>query len=110
VATETTVTGLCPAGQVAIGLSASGVTCASPAPTIESVVDNQCYTYLGWRDGCNGCTSAPSKWGRTNAAGICENGTGADSVCTTSPVLLFGLSTDGDVGNDDKIYVGLHCF
>jgi hypothetical protein len=48
VAAETTVTGLCPAGQVAIGLSASGVTCASPAPTIESVVDNQCYTYLGW--------------------------------------------------------------
>jgi hypothetical protein len=68
---------------------------------------------MGWRDGCNGCTTPPTKWGRVSHAG-CENGTGADNTCASTPldgasVQLFGLNIDGDVDDNDKFYVGMAC-
>jgi hypothetical protein len=76
-------------------------------------VRDGCSLYLGWRDTCDGCTTAPSKWGRASST-LCENGTGAGNTCT-APVLgaetvqLFGLNTGGDVDDNDKLYVGLRC-
>lgn len=47
----------------------------------------------------------------------CLNGAGADDTCSThllgsggSVIRLFGLNTDGDVGDDDKFFYGLKCF
>ena len=110
----TGATGTCNAGQVVTGISGDGtLTCTSPAPAIEQAIQNGCWLYLGWRDSCDGCTTDPSKWGRVSST-ACQNGAGNNSSCITAAlgtemVTLFGLNTDGDVGNDDKFYVGLHC-
>jgi hypothetical protein len=42
------------------------------------------------------------------------NGAGLDNTCASvvlgaDTVSLFGLSTDGDVNDDDKFFVGLQC-
>ena len=80
---------------------------------IAETLREGCYVYFGWRDSCNGCTDDPSKWGRVNTVS-CENGVGNANTCAATPingttVQLFGLNTDGDVGGDDKLYVGLRC-
>jgi len=108
---ETMAIGACPAGTLATGFGTGGsLVCTSPAQLIETTVNTQCYAYLGWRDSCDACTSVPAKWGRTNGAGACENGVGVSDVCISSPAPMFGLNPDGDVNDDDKIWVGLHCF
>ena len=104
----------CPTGQLMTGVNVNGtIDCADPAPQVEAVVRNDCFVYYGWRDSCDGCTTAPSKWGRVNS-NICENGVGVDNTCQTSPlnatsVRLFGLNTDGSVNGDDKFYTALMC-
>lgn len=109
-----TATGACPPGELMVGTNSDGtIDCADPAPAIEAIVQSECFLYYGFRDNCDGCTTAPAKWGRVNYA-ICENGVGNDNTCQTSPlnstsVRLFGLNTDGDVNGDDKLYSGLYC-
>jgi hypothetical protein len=109
-----TVMGLCPPGQLVTGIEANGsVTCASPAPHAGGVFKDQCAFYFGWSDSCNGCMTAPAKWGKATE-GACMNGFGGDSTCQTAtlgtaPVELFGLNPDGDVNDDDTFYVGSLC-
>jgi hypothetical protein len=100
----------CPAGSYVQGIDATGtVVCAS----LASFVNQSCHLYLGWRDACDGCTTAPAKWGRVSAA-ACTNGAGADNTCqtptlATEEVTLFGLNVDGAVDDSDKLYIGLKC-
>jgi hypothetical protein len=103
----------CPPGQLVIGRDVTGVQCATPLPVAEAAVQQSCSLYFGWRDSCNGCTLVPAKFGRVGHAS-CANGFGADNTCSIAvlggvQVRLFGLNTDGDVGDDDKFYVGLDC-
>ena len=108
------VPSICPAGELVVAINSDGtVRCASPLPATESVVQDSCFVYMGWRDSCSGCSTAPSKWGRASHT-MCENGVGGDNTCISAPidgtsVPLFGLNTDGDVGDDDKFHVGLRC-
>lgn len=109
------VMGACPAGQLATGVEDDGsVVCASPAPQVAKWFRDHCSLYFGWRDSCDGCTSAPTKWGRVRD-GFCMNGVGANSTCSNAvlgpeSLLMYGLNPDGDVDDDDKLYVAFRCF
>jgi hypothetical protein len=108
-------TGACPAGQLLTGIAADGsLACASPAPLVASYFGARCATYFGSRDNCDGCSSPPEKWGLARN-GSCQNGVGANNTCAatalgSASVQLFGLNTDGDVNDDDKLYIGFGCF
>ena len=104
----------CPPEQFATGFDEGGaLVCAPIDPAARSAVNQQCSIYLGWRDDCDDCTTAPAKWGSTSAS-TCANGAGGDNSCLT-PTLgdvdlkMFGLNTDGDVDDNDKLYLGCHC-
>jgi len=68
--------------------------------------------YFGWRDGCDGCTAPPAKWGQVKVGG-CTLGVGADDTCGKfafgQTVDMFGLNTDGDVDGNDAFYATLSC-
>ncbi len=104
----------CPAGQLVDGFNGTAWTCTSFAKTAIAYVHSSCALYVGWQDGCDGCTTAPAKWGFTTDT-TCSNGAGADNTCNpptllgTETVRLFGLNTDGDVDGNDKLHVGLRC-
>jgi len=81
--------------------------------TIRNYINANCRIYLGWRDNCDGCSSAPVKWGYVNDTS-CVNGAGTNNTCSMpnlggEVVQTFGLNTDGSVDDSDKFYVGLHC-
>ena len=112
--TGSPVTGQCPAGQFVASASSGSLSCASPTTGVRAVINQDCHLYAGWNDSCNGCLTAPTKWGRVNDSS-CQNGAGADNTCTAptlsgTPVRLFGLNTDGDVGGDDKFHIGMKCY
>jgi hypothetical protein len=107
------VTGQCPPGQLMNGFG-SAAECAPIDLPLQEYVSTSCFLYHGWIDNCDGCTSPPLKWGRVNDSS-CQNGAGADNTCSThllngNIVRLFGLNTDGDVNDDDKLYYGFQCF
>ena len=109
-----TATGSCPAGQFVTKVNRDGtVVCAGAASFVQTYVRSGCNLYFGWLDNCNGCTSAPSKWGKTNDTS-CTNGAGTDDTCTTQTlgtqtVNLLGVNLDGVANDDDKFYTGLEC-
>ncbi|HTJ42656.1 MAG TPA: hypothetical protein VL463_11210 [Kofleriaceae bacterium] len=87
--------------------------CAPVAEAAVGYVRSKCALYFAWHDSCGSCADAPTKWGFANDT-TCMNGAGGNDTCTTTTlggenVKLFGLSTDGDVNDDDKFYVGLAC-
>jgi hypothetical protein len=103
----------CPDGQFVTGRSGSGWACASIADIAVTYARQSCSLYLGWRDSCNGCGLIPSKWGYAGST-TCMNGAGVDNTCSTAvlgteTVSLYGLNFDGDVDDDDKLHLGLHC-
>jgi hypothetical protein len=104
----------CPAGQYATGITGDGkVDCAPVDALAIAYFEAHCRVYLGVSDYCNGCIGVPDKWGYTSSA-ACQNGFGYDYSCVqttlgTDMVRLFGVNFDGDVGNDDTIFVGLRC-
>lgn len=106
--------GTCPAGTLVHGIDGDGtLRCASPSPVTTSTFREHCTAYLGIRDNCDGCTTAPSKWGLARGNG-CANGTGVNNTCAVTSlggqsVSLFGLNTVGNVNDDDKLYVGFSC-
>jgi hypothetical protein len=110
-----TVNGSCPPGQLVTGLNADGtVECDSPEPLVATQVRAGCYLYAGYRDSCDGCSLAPTKWGRVSTDD-CLVGAGVATTCSTSvlggqSVRLLGVNTDGDVDDNDKFYVGMRCF
>lgn len=110
---STPVPAPCVAGELAVGLSGTQITCAPASGAILDYVRTSCSVYTGWRDSCDACTSAPSKWGRASTTS-CSAGVGTGNTCTTATlggtsVQLFGLNTGGDVDGNDKMYVGLRC-
>jgi hypothetical protein len=110
---ETSSIGQCPSGQLAVGISGGKVQCASVASAVRSYFASKCNVYLGWRDDCDGCTTSPSKWGRTTQ-NLCSIGAGTDGSCTLASlggenVRLYGLNPDGDVDGNDKLYYGFRC-
>jgi hypothetical protein len=113
-AAEGPASGACPDGQLLTGVGADGtLSCASPAPLVADWFRASCNLWWGWRDSCDGCTTAPAKWGKTRDGG-CANGAGAGNTCSIATlgaqmVQLFGLDTDGDVDDDDKFYAGIAC-
>jgi hypothetical protein len=106
----------CPANQFMTGIDAEGrpICGGLPVAVLRDYVNTNCYLYFGWRDSCDGCTAEPFKAGRVRGAFSGCSSTGADSGCAVhalfgQSVELFGLNTDGNVGNDDKFWVGLKC-
>lgn len=105
----------CAAGSVMTGISSAGApVCTSLRDAVRAYVRSECWLYVGWRDSCDGCTSAPTKWGRVQADGSCGNGAGGDNSCVTHSlggvsVPMFGLNTDGSVDGNDKFWFGLYC-
>jgi hypothetical protein len=107
----------CPAGEFLVGVGDGSVTCARASDAVLAYARQNCFMYLGWRDSCNDCSDAPMKWGRANDA-VCDAGVGLNGSCnahTLGPetVNLAGVNTGddgrGDVNDDDKFYVALHC-
>jgi hypothetical protein len=111
VASETQ-TMICPAGYYVSATMSGSFRCDSVEPSIARYFGDHCSLYFGWRDGCDGCLSPPTKWGKVRF-GACANGAGADDTCSTfalgESVEVFGLSPDGDVDGNDMLYVGLKC-
>ena len=109
-----TVAGSCPAGQLVQGIQANGtLDCIRPAALATAAFGERCSGYFGWRDNCDACTTAPSKWG-TFRVGACANGVGGGNTCVPTAlggvtVDLLGVNTDGDVNDDDKFYMGMLC-
>ena len=108
------VTGRCPIGYLVTGINADGsVVCCSSPTAVAQDVRAGCSLYWGWRDSCDGCTDAPTKWGHTSTTS-CTLGAGDDSGCVDATLdgdalKLLGINTDGDVNGDDKFYAGLLC-
>ena len=104
----------CPAGEFAIGFLNDGtLDCAPIDAAALAAFSTHCSIYLGARDNCGGCTDPPAKWGRVSGAD-CANGAGADNTCSTADLggvslPLFGLNTDGEVDDNDKLYAGIQC-
>jgi hypothetical protein len=111
VATETQ-TMICPAGYYVSATMTGSFRCESVLPSISRYFADHCTLYFGWHDGCDGCLTPPTKWGKVRF-GACANGTGADNTCSTfalgESVEVFGLNPDGDVDGNDTLYVGFRC-
>lgn len=117
-ATPDAITGsrVCPGGQVATGVSASGyVTCQAVDGATAAAVRSACSVYLGQRDKCDGCSDPPAKWVASSPTS-CSIGVGTGNACVqatlddpATPVELAALDLDGDVNGDDKLYTTLHC-
>jgi hypothetical protein len=105
--------GPCGPGSFATSLKDGQATCVSASAPVLDHVRTRCSLYFGWRDTCDGCTSAPDRWGAVGPTG-CTLGLGNTNTCTMpslggEEVQLFGLSMGGDVDGNDKLYMALHC-
>ena len=102
------VAGPCPEGSFLIAADQ----CVTGQAAIVEYLASGCELYHGWRDSCDGCTGEPSKWGRAGSEG-CSVATGADSTCTSfrldAPVFVLGINPDGNLNDDDQLYLGLRC-
>jgi hypothetical protein len=103
----------CAPGELVTGRAGTGWACGSLADVAVGYVRDHCALYLGWRDSCDGCSLPPTKWGWAGS-GRCQSGAGAGNTCSFATlggesVDLIGLDLDGDVNDDDKLYLGLAC-
>ena len=123
IADPTTIAAKTPPGECTLYVHDSAGECAAWIPGcspglrgsegLRDYVNTNCSLYFGWVDGCDGCTSPPAKWGKTNDSQC--SAVGVDDTCTIAnlggdDVRLFGLNPDGDVDGTDKFYIGLRCF
>ena len=105
---------LCPPGQFVRAIQADGFfECVDPDAIIATYVQTRCSLFFGWRDSCNACTAAPTKWGKVGHRS-CATGGGVDDTCTAmaldgTNLEMFGLSPDGNVNGDDTLYAALRC-
>jgi hypothetical protein len=108
------VEGSCPTGTFVRSVNAQGLLeCVTPDALMSDAFAQACTFYFGWRDGCNGCTTGPSKWGHLKVD-QCINDAGVDNTCSThmlgpNTVEQFGLNTDGDVDDNDTFFIGMAC-
>ncbi len=109
--------GQCPNGQIVTGLLASGeLACTSPAPLMMEVASASCSLWLGWINNCNGCATAPTRWGSVGET-ACVSAPGTENqenTCTTEKlgvphIRLFGLSTVAPLNGDDTFPIGFTC-
>ncbi|HEY5924997.1 MAG TPA: hypothetical protein VIV11_25120 [Kofleriaceae bacterium] len=104
----------CPMDQFATDVTATRlVACTGLDGLSRQAIGEHCSAYLGWRDDCDACTTAPAKWGRVSSAS-CMPGVGTNNTCTMpmldgAAIHLFGLDLDGDMDGNDKLHAGLHC-
>ena len=73
---------------------------------IRSWVRAHCTVRLGWRDGCDGCGSGPSKNVTVQANDTCVGGSGTATSCRGA---WGGVNTDGDVDGNDVFYIRFNC-
>lgn len=111
---ETTVMGACPAGSFVSGIFAGGsLRCTRPDETATAAFRDHCSIYYGWRDSCTSCTLAPSKWGSTSATACATDGALGNTCQNLAlggvSLPTLGLNPDGNVDENDKLYVGFHC-
>jgi hypothetical protein len=109
---ETPHAGPCGPDAHAVAASLHGVACLPAERMVAEYVRDHCSLYLGWRDGCSSCPDPPSKWGKQRGHD-CQV-SGSDSVCGAPFVgarwvTMVGINTDGDVDDNDRFFVGLHC-
>src|SRR4029079_4806985 len=61
---DATVTpGPCATGSFSTTVAGGAVMCVPAAAAALDHVRTKCGLYFGWRDSCDGCTSAPDRWG-----------------------------------------------
>lgn len=101
----------CGASARVTGYAGGVATCTNVEGAIRDYVRDHCRVVSGWRDGCNGCTDPPSKWG-TAGNGVCTQGAG--NTCGIHDLdgtqfYLTSFDADGDVNGDDTFYWGLRC-
>jgi len=103
----------CPDGEVALALSGGQVVCDSPLAQVQTLLRDSTSLAFGQRDVCGlNCSSGPIKWGAVTSTS-CTDGAGANNTCTTQTigtdsVEMLGLNMDGDVDENDKLYLGIH--
>ena len=105
--------GPCEVGEMLASLEGGDIGCVSLTALVSNYVRDSCTLYYGWADGCGGCTSDPTKWGKVTSTS-CDKGIGINNTCTVAalggPIVnLLGIDLDGDVDDNDKFYVGLSC-
>jgi hypothetical protein len=74
--------------------------------------DSNCRMYIGWSDSGRGCCDG-LVYGTTTGAlqgGFASPSSGIRRHVWESVVNFQGINLGGDVGDDDSIYVGFHCF
>jgi hypothetical protein len=106
-------TGPCTVGSFVSGKTGNTLTCTPASGLALGYVRESCHLYMGWQDGCNGCTTLPTKWGHVNDT-TCVTGAGVNDTCTVATlggesVRLLGINTGGNVNNDDKFHWGFRC-
>jgi len=112
-ATNELVDSACPSGEVALALSNGALVCDSPSAQLQSLLREGTSLAFGHRDACGAnCSSGPIKWGTVDSTS-CTDGAGADNSCTVQTIggdsiEMLGLNLDGDVDENDKLYLGIH--
>lgn len=108
------VAGDCPAGEFVTAIAMDGsVTCTAADALISDYVQGGCYSYFGTRDQCSDCTDPPERWA-ASASGECgessQNALCAPHELGMAPTQFMSVVTPrGNVGGDDKFYVGYSC-
>lgn len=105
----------CAAGELMTGISASGAPeCTSANDLVKNYVNSRCRLYLGWRDSCHNCSMEATKWVSLTQDSCSSWGTdnGCGLLATMgagTPLRVGRLNFDGDVGNDDNLFIAMKC-
>lgn len=74
---------------------------------VRDYIRANCKIYIGWRDSCNNCSAAPSRWGGVRVNGGACTGSGGETNCGNPP--WVGIGMVGDVDGNDTFYVAFNC-
>jgi hypothetical protein len=86
--------------------------CRSIADAARSYINSNCRMYIGWADSGRGCCDG-LVYGTTTGAlqgSFANSGSAVRRHVWDSSVNFQGLNLGGDVGDDDTLWVGFHCF
>ena len=103
----------CPAGEFVSAIDEDGMlTCTGAGSLSSDYLRENCISYIGWRDGCNGCQEAPSEWASTSSLGCAvnsPNGICGQHTVGNSMQWMGSITTSGSVNGDDKFYAAFTC-